>query len=161
MTVENSVLTSMALGLSTLGLAACGIEAEQVEQAPGGVSGLSVENVKMVLNPVSGNPAAVYFDLSYEGDKTIQVRRVDVAGAESAVLHNYMDYNFEVQMMEMGPFVIRDGETLEFKPGDQHVMAMNVSPELKPGDDTEVTMTIAGGEKFSFPAEVRAAGEDR
>ena len=40
-------------------------------------------------------------------------------------------------------------------------MAMNVSPDLEPGDTTEVTLTVSGGDKFSFPAEVRAAGEDR
>ena len=159
--MRNSVLTSLALGISAIGLVSCGGEAEQVEHAPDGIPGLTVDNARMVLNPVSGNPAAVYFDLTYDGDRTVQVRRADVLDAESAMFHSYMDYNYKVQMVEMGPFVITKGQTLEFKPGDQHVMAMNVSPELKAGGQSEVTLTIAGGDKFSFPVEVRAAGDER
>lgn len=162
--MKNTVLARVGLGISALSLASCGGEAEQaeqVEQMPDGVPGLNVSDARMVLNPVSGNPAAIYFNLSYGGDKRLQVRRVDVLDAESAMFHGYMDYNFEVQMMETGPFLIEKNQTLEFKPGGEHVMAMNVSPELKPGGKTEATLTIAGGDKFSFPVEVRAAGDER
>ena len=56
------------LGLATLGLAACSEQPAEVEQAPEGVAGLTVDNARVVLPAVSGNPAAVYFDVTYEGD---------------------------------------------------------------------------------------------
>ncbi|WP_427966948.1 copper chaperone PCu(A)C [Altererythrobacter sp.] len=147
---------------SSFGLAACGGGTEQAEQAePASVPGLSVTNARMVLNPVKGNPAAVYFDLAYDGDRGLTIRKAQVADAKSAMLHDYGEYNYETQMMEALPIGIKKGDKLSFEPGGKHVMAFDVSPEIEPGSTTEVTLTVSGGGTYSFPAEVRAAGEDR
>ena len=151
----------VALALS-MTVAACGEDAAPAEAAPEGViPGVTVENARMVLAPVEGNPAAVYFDFSYDGDRAFSLGRVSVEGAESAMMHQFGEYDFKVQMMEALPIPVTKGTKVEFKPGDYHVMAMGVSPELKPGDTTEVTLTISGGDKHTFTAEVRAAGEER
>lgn len=156
----NGFAVALLAGAS-LAVSACGGNEAPVETEPEGVPGMSVENARMVLAPVAGNPAAVYFDLSYDGDRGLTIRRADVADAESAMLHDYGEYDFKVQMMEALPIGIKKGDKVSFEPGAKHVMAMNVSPDIKPGDTTEVTLTVSGGDKFSFPAEVRAAGEDR
>ncbi|AWW74757.1 hypothetical protein CD351_10010 [Erythrobacter sp. KY5] len=155
-----------AFGLALAGsmaLAACGGEAEVAEEvAPEGViEGVTIENPRMVLAPVAGNPAAIYFDFSYDGDRAFSLGRVSVEGAESAVMHQFGEYDFEVQMMEALPIPVKNGTKVEFKPGDYHVMAMGVSPDLQPGDTTEVTLTVSGGKTHKFDAEVRAAGEER
>lgn len=150
-----------ALGLA-LAVAACGGEAEVTETAPEGVvEGITIENARMVLAPVEGNPAAIYFDFSYSGPRAFALDRVAVEGADSAVMHQFGEYDFKVQMMEALPIPIKDGSKVEFKPGDYHVMAMGVSPDLKPGGTTEVTLTISGGDKHKFEAEIRAAGDER
>lgn len=156
-------ITGMGAALSlALALAACGGDAEVVETAPEGViEGITIENARMVLAPVQGNPAAIYFDFSYEGPRAFALDRVSVDGADSAMMHQFGEYDFKVQMMEALPIPIKDGSKVEFKPGDYHVMAMGVSPELQPGDTTEVTLTVSGGEKHTFDAQVRAAGEER
>ncbi|BDI61130.1 hypothetical protein MACH05_16900 [Qipengyuania nanhaisediminis] len=145
-----------------LTLSACGGEAEVAEAPPEGViEGVTIENARMVLPPVPGNPAAVYFDFSYEGDRAFSLGRVSVEGAESATMHQYGEYNFEMQMMDALPIPVSNGTTIEFKPGDYHVMAMDVSPEIEPGDTAEVTLTVSGGRQHKFDAEVRAAGDER
>lgn len=147
---------------ASIALAGCSEEAAPVETAPEGViEGVTIENARMVLPPVAGNPAAIYFDFSYDGDRSFSLDRFSVADAESAVMHQFGEYNFEVQMMEALPIPVTSGTEVEFKPGDLHVMAMGVSPDLEPGDTTEVTMTVSGGRKHTFEAEVRAAGEER
>ena len=156
----NGFAVALLAGASLV-LTACGGNEAPVEAEPEGVPGMSVENARMVLAPVAGNPAAVYFDLSYDGDRGLTIRRADVADAESAMLHDYGEYDFKVQMMEALPIGIKKGDKITFEPGAKHVMAFNVSPDLEPGDTTEVTLTVSGGDKYSFPAEVRAAGEDR
>jgi hypothetical protein len=40
-------------------------------------------------------------------------------------------------------------------------MAMDVSPDLKPGGTTEATVIVSGGGRQSFPVEIRAAGDER
>lgn len=163
-TMAGSRFKLLAMGLiagTAFGLSACG-EAEVAEApAQGVIEGLTVENARMVLAPVSGNPAAVYFDLSYEGPRSFSLGRVSVEGTENAVMHQYGEYDFEIQMMEALPIPVSDGTTVEFKPGDLHVMAFEVAPELTPGTSTEVTLTVSGGDTHKFEAEVRAAGDER
>lgn len=150
-----------ALAVSTMGLASCDNGTQEVVEAPDGVPGLTAENGRMVLSAVEGNPAAVYFDLKYDGDRAVSLSRVAVEGAESAVMHEYGEYDFKIQMMEMLPVPLTKGTEVTFAPGGKHIMAMGVSPELKPGGKTEVTLIVSGGDKYSFPVEILAAGDER
>jgi copper(I)-binding protein len=159
------LLACAALSLAGLGLAACGGEpTEQVETDPDSIPGVTVTNARLILPAVKGNPAAVYFDLAYGDPGTsarIGLNRVDVAGAKSATLHEYSEWNRQKTMMEMVPPVIAKGETLKFEPGGKHVMAMDLDESLAAGGTTEVTLTFAGGDKISFPAAIKGAGDER
>ena len=149
-----TTLTALALLMAAPALA-------QTTEAPAGVAGLTVENARMVLAPVAGNPAAIYFDIAYEGDKSLVIRQVAVEGAGSAMMHDYGEYDFKVQMMEMPQQMLRGGDKVSFEPGGKHIMAMDPSADLAPGGTTNVTLTLVGGDTHSFPVEIRAAGEDR
>lgn len=158
--MKSKIALAGALLASTFTLAACDEAEAPVEQIDG-IAGLEVSNARLVLAPVAGNPAAVYFDLAYSGDRAIAIRGADVAGAKSAMIHQYAEYNFKQQMVEAQAQPLKKGDTLSFEPGALHVMAMDVSPDLKAGGNTEVTLTIAGGDKHSFDAEILAAGDER
>lgn len=152
----------LALGIAAVGLASCGGGSEEAPAAAEeGIPGLTISNARMVLAPVEGNPAAVYFDLDYQGDRGVALNRVSVEGATSATFHDYGEYDFEVQMMEMLPLPLRKGTEASFEPGGKHIMAMGVSPDLQPGGTAQVTITVSGGKSQTFPAEIRAAGEER
>ncbi len=149
-----------ALIAGSLALAACTSEPEPVEE-PDGVPGLSVSNARMMLAPVSGNPAAVYFDVDYQADRGLSISRAHVEGAQSATLHAYGEWEGKMQMAEAMPIAMTKGDTIKFEPGGLHVMAFDVAPDIEPGDTVEVTITVSGGDKHSFDAEVRAAGDER
>ncbi|MDZ4307368.1 copper chaperone PCu(A)C [Allopontixanthobacter sp.] len=159
--MTRSFFAALALTSATFALGACGGDAPQEAAAPDAVPGLSVANARMVLAAVEGNPAAIYLDLTYEGDKNVALNRVAVDGAESAVMHEMGEWDGGVQMMEMLPIVLKKGDTVKFEPGAKHIMVTGVSPELQAGGSTEATLIIAGGDKISFPVEIRGAGEDR
>jgi len=145
-----------------LGLAACGGEAEApAATVAGQVPGMTISNARLVLAPVAGNPAAVYFDLSYEGEQGLTIRKAEVEGAGMTMMHDYGEYDFKVQMMEALPVALTKGSKVEFKPGALHVMAMEPPATWKPGDKVKVTLTMSGGTTQVFEAEVRAAGEER
>jgi hypothetical protein len=155
-------LVAASMLVSTFALAACGAEPESVAEAePAGVPGLSVENARLVLAPVAGNPAAVYFDLKYDGDRGLSIRRADVAGADEAQLHAYGEWEGKMQMAEAMPLAITKGTEISFKPGDLHVMAFNLDESVEAGGTVEVTLTVSGGDKYSFDANVRSAGDER
>lgn len=157
-----SKLIAAALVSGTIGLAACGENPEQpAANQSVGIPGMKISNARMVLAPVPGNPAAIYFDLDYEGDRSLALSRAEVKGAKSATFHDYGEYDSKVQMMDMLPVPLKKGTKLEFKPGGQHLMVMDVSPDLKPGGTTEATVIVSGGDKQTFPVEIRAAGDER
>ena len=153
-----SVLTAAALSLA---LAACSQSDEAATPADENPTGLVVTNARLLLPPVAGNPAAVYFDLKNDGTRAIAVRRADIADAKSTSMHDMMEYNREMTMADMGPLTVPLGETIKFEPGGKHVMAFDLSPELKAGGKTELTLTVAGGDKASFEVPVQAAGAER
>lgn len=153
--------TWFAAAALTLSLAACSQSDEAAKAVNDNPTGLTVSNARLLLPPVTGNPAAVYFDLKNEGTRAVAVRRADIADAKSASMHDMMEYNREMTMADMGPTTVKQGETLKFEPGGKHVMAFDLSPELKAGGKTEMTLTIAGGDKVSVEVPVQAAGSER
>lgn len=156
-----AIAFAAALGGASLMAGCNGEQAEAPAEAEGVVPGMTVENARMVLNAVEGNPAAVYFDLKYDGDRGLTIRKAEVANAGSAMLHDYGEYDFKVQMMEALPIAITKGSEIEFKPGGLHVMVFDPSPDLKPGGKAEVTLTLSGGDTHTFEAEILAAGDER
>jgi copper(I)-binding protein len=150
------------LAVAVLGLAACGGTAEAPPEAVAGqVPGLTISNARLVLAPVAGNPAAVYFDIAYEGEQGLTIRKADVEGAGMTMMHQYGEWDGKMQMMEALPIALTKGKKVEFKPGDLHIMAMEPAATLKPGDKVKVTLTMSGGATQVFEAVVRAAGEER
>ncbi|KEO91425.1 hypothetical protein EH31_01810 [Erythrobacter longus] len=156
--------------MSALALGAC----DQNTRAPGAqddtlnesgetqlVKGVMVANPRLMLSPVSGNPAAVYFDLTYIGDATVALDSVTVEGAQNAMIHQMGEDGTGGAMMMAGPITLNSGETFQLKPGGYHVMAMEMSPDIKAGQTTSVTITLSDGSTHTFEAEVNAAGEER
>ena len=150
-----------ALVLSTVVLAACGETAEAPAATEGSISGMTVTNARLVLPAVAGNPAAVYFDIAYDGDRQIALNRATVEGAASAEFHQYGEWAGEMQMQAMQPLPLKKGDKVKFEPGGNHLMAMEPGAALVAGGTTDVTLKVSGGATHTFPAEIRAAGEER
>ncbi|ANY20862.1 hypothetical protein A6F68_02363 [Tsuneonella dongtanensis] len=154
-------LMALALAGAALSLGSCGETPTEAPEAEAGIAGMKISNARMVLAPVAGNPAAIYFDLAYDGDRSVALNRAEVKGAKSAMFHDYGEYDFKVQMMEMLPVPLKKGDKLSFEPGKKHLMAMDVDPSLQAGGTTEATIIVSGGAKHTFPVEIRAAGDER
>ncbi|MGX7895253.1 copper chaperone PCu(A)C [Tsuneonella sp. HG222] len=151
-------LAGIVLAFATLGLAACGEEPAPVEKADArAMEGVSISDARLVLPAVAGNPAAVYFTAKNDSDADTAIRSVSVAGAKSAALHTTADG----EMVDMMLAQLPKGEELKFEPGGHHVMAMELDPTLAAGGTAEVTLHFSNGKKANFPAQIRAAGEDR
>ena len=148
------IRAALALAVAALVPMACSEAPEQSETAPEAPDGVSVTNARLMLPAVAGNPGAVYFDLENASETNRVIRAVSVAGAGSAMMHTG-------DMQEMTQVVTPPGETVKFAPGEQHVMAMDLADTVVAGGQAEVTVTFVGGDKVSFPAEVRAAGDER
>ena len=148
-------------------LAACSQESDTPDKSPettvtqAPAPGLTVSNARVVLAPVAGNPAAVYFDLSYSGASGVSLTEVEVEGAGMTMIHNYTESAGQMRMTMADSVPLTQGAPLAFAPGGLHVMAMDPAAGLKPGGTAKVTLTLSNGSKVSVAAQVRAAGEER
>ncbi|MEL7197130.1 MAG: copper chaperone PCu(A)C [Pseudomonadota bacterium] len=149
---------AMAMALTVAG---CTSEAPVEDTPEGVIPGIEIDNARMMLAPVNGNPAAVYFDLTYTGERGLTINGAEVEGAKRTEVHDTMEFDFKMQMGETGPIAMPKGETVTFEPGGKHLMAFELNESVTPGSTVEVAIKVSGGDKHKFLAEVKAAGDDR
>ncbi|MCZ8170966.1 MAG: copper chaperone PCu(A)C [Brevundimonas sp.] len=141
--------------IATTALAACGQPAEQAATAPEVKPRLALNEGRLVLPAVKGNPAGGYFILVNGGDKPVKLAGVSVTGAGRSELHETIGET----MSPLAQLEVKPGETVEFKPGGKHVMAFDLDPALTPGGTSEITLTFEGGDKLSAPLKLEARGQ--
>ncbi|PLK22867.1 hypothetical protein C0V72_12700 [Porphyrobacter sp. TH134] len=152
---------AIALGAGVAGLAACSDAGDTPASAVEGAAGLTVSNARVVLAPVAGNPAAVYFDLSYSGAAPVTLSSVTVEGAGMTMIHDYAESAGKMQMTMADNVPLAADAPVTFAPGGLHVMAMEPTAALAAGGTAKVTLTLSDGTSTTVDAPVRAAGEER
>jgi periplasmic copper chaperone A len=158
-TIKRAAL-AILLAACLPGLAACS-GANEGETQASAAAGLTVSNARVVLAPVAGNPAAVYFDLSYSGAPGVTLTGVAVEGAGMTMIHDYAESKGTMTMIKAESVALTKGTPVTFAPGGLHVMALKPSATWKAGDKVNVTLTLSDGTSHTVAAAVRAAGEER
>jgi copper(I)-binding protein len=152
--MNRSVWSAAAMALAALGPTACSEAPAPAAEEAAGPEGIAVTNARLMLPAVAGNPGAAYFDVGNTGSANRVIRAVSIAGAGSADMHTK-------DMQSVLQVAVPPGGTTKFEPGAQHVMAMDLADSVTAGSQAEVTLTFVGGGELKFPAEVRAAGDER
>ena len=157
--------SGLAAAFGMIGLAACDAPStapDTAQTAPAAATaGATVSNARLVLAPVRGNPAALYFDLSYAGSPAVTLDDVDVEGAGMAMIHQMVDKGGTMSMGDAGIITLKDGDSMSFAPGGMHVMVMEPAATLQPGGTAKVTLMFSGGMTAAIDVPVRAAGDER
>ncbi|WP_395333277.1 copper chaperone PCu(A)C [Novosphingobium sp. BL-8H] len=117
-------------------------------------AGISARDGKLVLSPVSGRPGAAYFTVRNDGSAPIALTGVEVGGAGKAQMHETSGGS----MKAVDSLPIAPGAELEFAPGGFHVMVFDISPVLKPGQTTDITLAFSTGEKLKMPVMIDSMG---
>lgn len=155
--MNRSIWMALAMAGAAIGPAACGEREATPAAGPEAPEGIAVSNARLMLPAVAGNPGAVYFEMANTGERDRMLRAASVKEAGSTMMHATAGDGMQETLQVM----VKAGETVKFEPGGLHVMASDLADTVKAGTKAEVTMTFVGGDKISFPAEVRAAGEER
>lgn len=164
MTITTRTSAALAFALAAT-VAACAPDsavpsAEEIAERAEAKS-LTVSNARVVLAPVAGNPAAVYFDLAYEGEPGVTLVNIAVEGAGMTMIHDYVESGGTRKMEMAGPIALNSGTPVSLAPGGLHGMVMEPSDTLQPGRTAMVTLNLSDGTSKGVAAPVRAAGEDR
>ena len=102
-------------------------------------------------------PSGGYFELSNDSGK-----RVVLTGAESSacgmlMLHKTDTESGMASMSDVTSIPVAVGGHVSFSPGSYHLMCMNPTAEIKPGNKVPVTLVFADGAKVTSEFVVRNA----
>ncbi|QDH34876.1 copper chaperone PCu(A)C [Porphyrobacter sp. YT40] len=162
-TIRRAVV-AIVLSAGAMALSGCSDAAEAPpagETSAAAAGSLTVSNARVVMAPVAGNPAAVYFDLSYSGETPVTLTEVAVEGAGMTMIHDYAESAGKMEMTMAGDISLAKDAQVSFAPGGLHVMAMQPSDALKAGGTAKVTLTLSDGTTATVDAPVKAAGDER
>ena len=154
--------TYTAVAIAALALSACQ-EPKPAKQEPAAVQsqagpearpGITVAGGRLVLPVIAGNPGAAYFQIDNSAGANVAIAAIAINGAEKAEIHQTTaDKMIDVDSVDIAP-----STSIKFEPGQLHVMAFNLAPQLKAGGTTEMTITFADGDKVSAPLKIEPAG---
>jgi copper(I)-binding protein len=121
---------------------------------PDAKPGVSAGGGRLVLPVVPGRPGVAYFRVGNNTSERVMLAGVHVQGVGKTELHKTSGGQMSpVEQVEIAP-----GAVITLAPGGLHVMAFDIADTLKPGAQTELTMTFADGDKISIPLQIETMG---
>lgn len=115
---------------------------------------LSVED-PWVIAADEGMTAA-FGTLRNDGGDDVVVTAVSSGAASDHELHETTMSEGSMVMREVEEgFVVPAGETMLLEPGGHHLMLMDLTDPLLPGEEVDFTLELEGGQTLDFSAQVR------
>jgi hypothetical protein len=104
---------------------------------------------------MNGVTSAAYLTLRNGTAQDDALIRASSDVAEVVELHNVEMVDNVMQMRPVEQIDVPAQGQAELKPGGYHIMLINVTRDLNPGDTVELTLTFRSGEEITVSAEVR------
>ncbi len=123
-------------------------------------NGLALADASVQLPAVPGRPAVAYFVLTVSPDAKGALVSAHVDHFGRAELHQSKMEGKAMTMGSVDKIPLVAGKPVVFAPGGYHVMLFDGDGTLKPGAQTELTLTLDNGDKVSTSAKVMAQGGD-
>ncbi|WP_127507270.1 copper chaperone PCu(A)C [Actinoplanes solisilvae] len=141
--------------LSVTTLSACGgTSAETAAPAPTATSApagaLSIKDPW--VKAADKGMTAAFGTLVNNTDKDVTVVRVASPASPMELHEMAMDDGKMVMRPKEGGFVVKAKANHELGPGGDHLMLMNPSAPIKPGDEVQFTLTLSDGSTIPFSA---------
>ena len=155
--MKRSTLFAAFVLAGSTALSACGSSDEPAEEAKP-AERLVAEGGKLVLPAVSGRPAAVYFDITYNSGGAPVMESASVEGAEKTQIHATDMKNGTAMMGEAAPISMLARQTIKFEPGGYHLMLMELKHPFKQGGKVPVTLRFEKAGNVSVTLDVQGIG---
>src|SRR3569832_1511860 len=102
-------------------------------------------------------PAGGYFVLHNSGAQEISLTGAQAPACSMLMLHRSTESGGMSSMEDVASVPVAAGETVKFAPGGYHLMCMNPTPAMKPGNSVPVTFKFSDGSKAVVNFAVRNA----
>jgi copper(I)-binding protein len=109
----------------------------------------------------SGLPAAGYVTLSNAGDKPVDLIGVSSADYSSAMLHRTVSKGSSETMMMVDRLTIPARGNAVISPGNYHLMLMQATHKIAPGDTVHLQLKFSDGETLDAPFIVKPPSQTK
>ncbi|MGV8966520.1 MAG: copper chaperone PCu(A)C [Cellulomonas sp.] len=169
-TAAARLLSAGALGLSLFALTGCAAESPAVGEAaatsatdpaaPSTAAALGAAAVTVTdpwIKAADSGMTAVFGTLVNGSDAEVRFVSAVTSASPKMELHEMAkdDAGQMVMRPKVGGFVLPAGGSHELAPGGDHLMIMDISAPVKPGDEVSVTLTADDGSELTFMAPAR------
>ncbi len=122
--------------------------------APEFGSTVKVSDARLVLAPVAGEPARVYFDVTNSGEKGLYITQVTVEhGSDDAMIARIDGpVNDDIANIPVNP-----GETVSFGPNARQAVLTSYDSSVVPGAKVDMRLTFGTSDSMIVPMEVMAS----
>lgn len=155
-------LAGAAVGLALL-TSGCGGAGSEPTTAPAATShepALSVES--SWVKAANEGMTAAFGVLVNDGTEDIRIVSAQSSASTVMELHEVTMIDGEMRMREKeGGFVVPAGGEHPLEPGADHLMMMDLTEPITPGDDVDIVLTLEDDSTFEFTAQAKEfAGGD-
>lgn len=164
--LRSTIGAVLGVAVLSLGLVACGDDdgdsgdqasaSEQESESPTDAAA-DVSVTDPWVKAVDGDMTAMFGTITNDGDEDVVVTGAETDAAGMVELHETVandDGSMAMQEKEGGFTIPAHGEH-ELAPGGDHVMLMDVSKALKPGQTVTLTLSLEGGDTVDVEAPVK------
>jgi len=120
-------------------------------------SNLALEDGWVRAVPPGMNMTAGYGRITNRGGDTLEISAFSSNSFADVSLHQTITENGVSRMKSLTGLTLAPGATAVLEPRGLHLMLMNPTRGIQPGESVELTLTAASGERylFSLPVEAR------
>ena len=153
----------LAAALASVVLAGCGSEAPAEPAAAEQASAITIEDpwVRATEGSEDTSMTAAFMLLDNDGEEAVELvgASTDVAGRTE--LHEMAEVDGEMVMRQIeGGLTLESGRGQLLQPGGNHIMLMEVTDELKAGDEVTFVLEFADGSTIEVTAPVKPFTEE-
>lgn len=121
-------------------------------------SGIDVQRAWARATPGAVKTGVAYLSIVNRGDAPDRLIGMSSPVAAKAEVHDNEMENGIMKMRPVGPVTINSGQSVEFKPGGDHIMLIELKQPLREGENFPITLIFEKGGEVKTSVIVERAG---
>lgn len=136
-------------------LLALSLAASAAAWAAGSADTIQVVDAYVRAAPPGARATGAFMTLKNAGGADAKLVKAESAAARSVELHTHIDDNGVMEMRPVASIDIKAQGEVALKPGGYHIMLIDPTASLKPGDKVAFTLRFADGSSKQVEAPVK------
>lgn len=134
---------------------ALAMAASAAAYAAGSADGVEVVDPYVRAVPPGARATAAFMTLKNDGASPVRLVKAESTAAKSVELHTHIDKGGVMEMRQVPAIEVKAKSETALKPGGFHIMMIDPTASLKPGDKVALTLRFADGSSKQVEAPVK------